>query len=728
MKKPFTTFRVGARTSNLSLAQTRMAAGHLEKMLPGWTFEIRPQSSPGDRDRMLDLRASPDDFFTRDLDEAILRGELDFAMHSAKDMPDPMTQGLDWFWLPWREDPRDCLVLPAGKTLAELPSQPRIGISSERRAAYGQARFPRAQLLPIRGNIEDRLAQLDAGRFDILIMAGAALLRLGLASRIGEWIARSELHTPPGQGALGVSFRVGDARLIRLRSLVVRPVSIVGAGAGHAGLCTADGLAALRTCDVCIHDALLDSALLDETPAGAERIDAGKRAGDRAHAQAETTAWILRHARRGRRVVRLKGGDPGIFGRLAEETEALETLGLPFRVIPGVSSLNAATTGTGMLLTRRSAAPGFCAITARAAGDRPADVSAAARSRLPVVFFMAGNSAAAVTEQLQRDGWNAATPAAAVFGAGTDDERIVSGTLENLDARMAEARLAGAGSGAGSETGGREAPPNPPALLICGDVAGYRFRNDCGALRGKRVLLTFSAALLAQAVQGIREYGGIPVVRPMVRLTPCLDECGWLRQLPRYDWAVLTSPSAVDCLVRMLRQAKVDLRGLPRVLVSGPGTAAQLEVSGLLADAQPTTNLGTEGLLQCARHRLRAGERVLRLRSDRAGAGLAEALRDLGLHVDDVVLYRNEPVCHAAGPPRFDMAVFGSGSEVESLLAQWNRETLAGKVVAAFPGSAGAALATAGVPVAVEASEPVLETCIRELALHEVRRALEEQT
>jgi uroporphyrinogen-III synthase len=205
-----------------------------------------------------------------------------------------------------------------------------------------------------------------------------------------------------------------------------------------------------------------------------------------------------------------------------------------------------------------------------------------------------------------------------------------------------------------------------------------------------------------------------------------MEGLGWLRDLRRYDWGVLTSPSAVDCLMKTLSQTKTDLRGLPRLLVSGTGTAVRLEASGLQADAQPTADFGSAGVLEWVRRNLKAGERVLRLRSDRAGTGLANSLREFGLRVDDVVLYRNEPVCYER-KPRFDMAVFASGSGVESLLAQWGREALTGKVVAAFPGSACAALAKAGIPVDVVATEPTVEACLGDLSLHEVRRSLEEE-
>jgi uroporphyrinogen-III synthase len=334
---------------------------------------------------------------------------------------------------------------------------------------------------------------------------------------------------------------------------------------------------------------------------------------------------------------------------------------------------------------------------------------------------MAGSAAASVVEQLMRDGWASETPAAAVFAAGMDEETSVVGTLSTLASRVSESGIGGAPGGDG------EPSSDLPVLLICGDVAGYRFRWDLGALRGKRVLLTFSEALIECAAHQIRERGGVPVSRPMVRLSPCMEELGWLRDLRQYDWGVLTSPSAVDCLMTTLRQTKTDLRGLPRLLVAGPGTAVRLEASGLQADAQPAADFGSTGLLEWARRNLRAGERVLRLRSDRAGTGLANSLREFGLRVDDVVLYRNEPVGYER-KPRFDMAVFSSGSGVESLLAQWGREALAGKVVAAFPGSACAALAKAVIPVDVVAQEPTVGACLGALALHEVCRSLEEES
>ena len=222
-------FRAGTRKSPLALQQTRTAIALFSEVFPDTRFDPVEISTPGDADRSADLRESPDDFFTRTLDEAVLSGRVDFATHSAKDMPDPVAEGLDWFWLPDAGDRRDGLV---GSLRPKI-----IGVSSDRRAAYAAKRFPNATQLPIRGNIEERIAQVDGGTFDLIIMAGVALQRLGLEKRIAEWIPLEELNPPEAQGVLAVTFRADDERFLRLRSLFVKPVVFVSAGTS-AELCT----------------------------------------------------------------------------------------------------------------------------------------------------------------------------------------------------------------------------------------------------------------------------------------------------------------------------------------------------------------------------------------------------------------------------------------------------------------------------------------------------------
>ena len=183
-------------------------------------------------------------------------------------------------------------------------------------------------------------------------MAAAALNRLKLHSRIHQFIPLEQLSVPEGQGYLAITFRKGDTRFQTLRTLYTPAVTIAGAGVGHRDLCTIATIRALQRCDLCLYDSLMDQRLLDHLPPHAEAIDVGKRCGAHTKEQHEITHLLCEYARRSHRIVRLKGGDPGIFGRLAEETEALEALALPYHVIPGISALQAATTSTGMLLTR----------------------------------------------------------------------------------------------------------------------------------------------------------------------------------------------------------------------------------------------------------------------------------------------------------------------------------------------------------------------------------------
>ena len=612
------TLRCGARDSALSLIQAREALARLAEA-SGWAFDLLPFSSPGDRDLRTDLRQSPGDFFTRDLDDALRAGTIDLAVHSAKDLPPEGTpEGIDWFWLPWREDPRDCLVLRAGVT-----EPARVGVSSARRDAWCAMRFPAAERLTLRGAIPDRLAQLDRGDYDAIVVALAALNRLGLADRVSEAIPLDALTPPSGQGVLAVTFRRGDPTLQALRDLFVKAVRFVGAGVGDAGLCTLAGLRALRAADVVIYDALLDPALLDGLRA--ERLYVGKRSGAHAATQAEITALIGERARRGQRVVRLKGGDPGIFGRLAEETDALAADGIPFRVWPGVSALAAATTPTGILLTRREAARGFRVATPRSEG-----------AACPDVWFMAMGMAAEVAK-----GYPPGTPCAIVRDAGSPACAVWRGTVAEL----------------------RDAPPEAgsPGLLIVGEAARHAFPED-GPLGGMRVWVTGSPDVAARAATAILDLGGRPVVRPLVHFEPTASIK--IRPSKAYNLLVVTSPTAARLL---LRQLASPVQYLPkRLAVTGPGTAEPLAFLNI-DTLMPERDYSARGLLATLPEDL-AGWKILRVRSEEAGPALAQALKARGARVKDLPFYRTLPVPDVEPPPH-DAVFLASASAVRAWAA-----------------------------------------------------------
>jgi uroporphyrinogen III methyltransferase/synthase len=658
--------KAGTRSSPLALIQTEEALLKLGARF-GLAFETVPFSSPGDRDKASDLRASPPDFFTKDLDEALLDGRIDLAVHSAKDMPEQLPDGLDFLWLPWREDPRDVLVLREGAALPGPDAKLRIGVSSARREAYCRMRFPNAELLPIRGNIADRVAQLDAGRFDLLPMAAAGLARLGLQNRISEFVPLSELEPPPGQGVLAISFRKDEEALRKLRLAFVKTVVFAGAGPGPKELLTLASAEALKCCDACLYDSLIDESALSLLPSGAIAVAVGKRKGAHSFKQEDICRLLCDFARQGKAVTRLKGGDPGLFGRLAEETDALSSLGLPFRVIPGVSSLTAATSATGLLLTRRGVSRGFSAFTPRKAnsGDFEA-VSQKERAELPLAVFMGASETAKLCAQLIAEGKAASTPAALVLGAATHEMKILAGSLESLPAK-AEAEAS-----------------QLPGLLVIGEVAAEKHLfGSCGALASKRTLLVCSEILAEKAARAVRQFSGVPIHFNMTELQAQNGAIAKLASFEKIDWLLCSSPSSARILIEGLLKLGCDLRRLPKLLSCGPGTSEEFKKYGLLPDAQAEAPFGGEAILRCAAKHLEKGSRVLRVRSDAAGTSLGDGLQELGMELVDAPIYRSVPVKRERLPD-FAFAFFSSSSEVESFAASFGGGPLAGKKAVAI--------------------------------------------
>ncbi len=695
--------KAGTRPSRLAWVQARSALDRIEELIGNVRFGLQPIASGGDTDRLTDLRVSPPDFFTRELDAAVLNGTVDLAIHSAKDLPDLLPEGIDWFWLPWREEPRDALVLPPGRTLADLPEQPVVGISSDRRALYCSTRFPAAVQKAIRGHIEERIAQLDQGGLDLVIMAAAALHRLNMPHRITEFIPLEQLPVPEGQGSLAMTFRARDERMMTLRSLFMPAVTFAGAGVGHRELCTLATLNALKRCETCLHDSLMDQSLLDILPACAKVIDVGKRCGTHSKQQHETTRLLCAYARQGKRVVRLKGGDPGIFGRLAEETEALEKLGIPFRVIPGISALQAATTGTGMLLTRRDLSRGFVALTPRADGGKIKPCSAEVKSRLPVVYYMAIRAMEPVARELVAEGHAPETPAAIIYNAGGIDEQIIPTTIGELPGH------------------GRDCCISRPGLILVGQNTAFRYHRPSGAFGDRRILLTCSAALQPEAIDLVRDYGGFPLFFPLINL---LRHEHFEYDCSTYDWIVVSSPSAVRIFMELTNTRKIDLRTLPLIMACGCGTAAKFAEHGVWVDAQPETDFSTESLARLAAGILGPNDRVLRLRSDRAGTRLAESLRTTGARVDDAIIYETHPI-HYDELPCFDIVFFASASAVDVFVGQWGTPALHEKEIIAIGRPTAAALERHGILSCIVAREATVQSAIETLAAQAASAALQ---
>ncbi|QSH41822.1 uroporphyrinogen-III synthase [Lentisphaerota bacterium ZTH] len=649
----------GARNSRLSIAQTREAFAQLRRLVPSLKLSIVPMSSPGDRDRETDLRLSDPDFFTRDLDQAVINGNVDCAVHSAKDLPEALAAGLDMLILPWSADPRDVLIVRKGETIMD---DPRIGVSSERRDEYCARRFPEGRRLPVRGNIEHRIEQLDNGKYDVLIMAAAGLKRLGLEDRITEYIPLDEMPVPELQGKLAFTFKTGHPVFTELRKLFVKPVIFAGAGVGSAGNATVDAIKALRECDICLYDALCPHELLDELPPEGEAINVGKRSGMHAATQPEICQMLIDFSRKNKRIVRLKGGDPGIFGRLAEEVTALNEYSLPYKVLPGVSSLSAATTGTGLLLTQRDQARGFIAATPRRAISGGFEWFDDKELRdFPKALFMATGKVEGVIAALKAEGKKDDYPVTVVFDAGSPDLNIVCGSLGSITSK-----LPAAGS---------------PGIILTGVAAKTEnIYAGHGALRRKQVLFAGSGSLLSRAEKAVTRFGGKFHALPMIKLESAGDACKTLEAVDQYEWLVVTSPSCAEILFENIEESGFDLRRLPKLAVCGSGTAAVFKKHGIIPEACPEKNYGGEALIKSLQPQLTAGTKVLRLRSDLATKSLAEKLQLSGAEVTDKVFYCNRQE-KPGRLPEFEVVMFTSSSCVESFVSNYGAAVLNDKKV-----------------------------------------------
>ncbi|MEA3348382.1 MAG: uroporphyrinogen-III C-methyltransferase, partial [Pseudomonadota bacterium] len=264
---------------------------------------------------------------------------------------------------------------------------------------------------------------------------------------------------------------------------------------------TVAGCEALRHCEICLYDALVADSLLAEIPATAKAVYVGKRSGHHSCKQQVISEKLAFYARQGLRVVRLKGGDPGIFGRLAEEVETFDRYSLPYRVVPGVSSLLAATTGTGMFLTRRHISRGFTVLTPRHAQSSgpesdPVYGPYLKRPPRPVVFFMAMARIGELVENLKKRGRSATEAAAVVWGASTSSQEVVRGTLEDIEELI------------------KDRDHELPGLFMVGETTRFSLTKKWSALLGERILLLCQSSVRPQLEADILAYGGQPVAPP----------------------------------------------------------------------------------------------------------------------------------------------------------------------------------------------------------------------
>lgn len=482
-------------------------------------------------------------------------------------------------------------------------------------------------------------------------------------------------------------------------------VWLVGAGPGDPGLLTVKGAQLLGSADVVVYDRLASPALLALAPEGAERVAMGKEPETPGAFQTQINDALVRHALAGKRVVRLKGGDPFVFGRGGEEAEAVRAAGVDYEIVPGITSAIAVPAYAGIPVTHRGVSTSFTVVTGSEDPTKPdssVDWAALAKVSGTLVVLMGWRALPSIVEALVAAGKPANTPAALVSWGTTPRQRTVSGTLADIVDK------------------GKAGGISNPVISVIGPVAGLRERLgwfDQGPLFGMRVLVTRSRQQASALSAALREAGAEPVEVPTIAIEPLtaygvLDDA--LERLSTYGWAVFTSVNAVEAVFARLEAVGRDTRAFAGVKIAamGPATAKALAARGLRADYVPerfTTQDVADGFRAYDVNK----RRVLLPRADIAPRTLPEALAAQGAQVDDVPAYRNVTPDGAAAQARelllegVDALTVASSSAVHNLVSLLDNDVSALRdvAIASIGPETSKAVREAGLQVAVEAAE-----------------------
>ena len=478
-------------------------------------------------------------------------------------------------------------------------------------------------------------------------------------------------------------------------------VYLVGAGPGDPGLLTVRAAEVLRRADVVVHDRLAERSLLDLAPAHAERIDVGKSPGGPIDQEA-INALLVERARAGRMVVRLKGGDPFVFGRGGEEALALSLAGISFEVVPGVTAAVAVPAYAGVPVTHRGLSTSFTVVTghSRHAIDQDTNWDAIAAAGGTIIILMGVAHRAEIAKRLMEGGLAPSTPVAAVRWGTRPQQTALRTTLAELG----------------------DAPMAPPVTIVVGAVAGLDLAwYEARPLFGRRIVVTRARQEASALSARLVELGADAVLLPTIRLVEPADEGAGLRQAATglrqgdYQWVVFTSARAVSPLMAELRDARAF--GPAHVAAIGPGTAEELRRHFVVADLVPD-----EFIAEALVDSFPEGDgRVLLPRAAVARDVLARGLQAKGWTVDVVEAYRTEPDVPSAegldAAAAADAITFTSSSTVTNYLAVAGRSAVPPVVACIGPVTAATAR-EAGLTVDVVAAVHTVDGLIAALVEH----------
>ncbi|KAF5087346.1 Porphobilinogen deaminase [anaerobic digester metagenome] len=743
--------KVGTRGSTLARTQSQWLIDVLAKAHPQVNFEMVIIKTKGDlvQDKPLD-KIGDKGLFTKELEDALLSGEIDMAIHSMKDMPSKLPEGLVLTVPPVREDARDVLLTPHRITaLDELPKGAVVATGSKRRIAQLQKLRPDVEIVGIRGNIDTRIRKMQEQQLDGIILAAAGLKRIGrLEDSAYQTVTLPEnsFIPAPAQGILAVEVRednqtvnelmavisdqntivqmsaersflnalngschipVGafceieaeeitvyglygleDGSRVVTRSIKGAPeeaenlgkqlakacyqavhekpgkVYLAGGGCGDPGLLTVKAKDILTKADVVVYDALVNESFLNDARADAEIIYVGKRAGNHAMRQEDINALLVQKGQEGKLVLRLKGGDPYVFGRGGEEGEDLYDAGVPFEVIPGITSVIGGLAYAGIPITHRDCVSSFHVITGHLksnAYDGSSDLDWPVLGKLKgtIVFLMGVKNLEKICDELVKNGMNPEMPVAVVHRASTPYQRVVTGNLTTIYDIAAEAKI------------------TAPSLIVVGEVVNKRQKLrffDEKPLFGKNIIVTRSREQSSQMVEKITELGGNAIEFPTIKIVP-INEAACdekVKCLKDYSHIIFTSINGVEVFFDSLARCGKDARAFGNLHITaiGEGTKNALLARGLQADFVPDKYVGEElvsGLVPL----LTKDSRVLIPRSKNARIYVVEELSKI-CPVDEVQSYETIREDHATVDPlamlnnkEIDYITFTSSTTVE---------------------------------------------------------------
>lgn len=494
--------------------------------------------------------------------------------------------------------------------------------------------------------------------------------------------------------------------------MAVGKVWLVGAGPGDPGLLTVKGARAIARCDALVYDYLASEAIVDLAPPGCEKIYVGKKAGAHTVAQNEITGLIVALGLAGRRVVRLKGGDVFVFARGGEEAQALRAAGVPFEIVPGITSAIAVPAYAGIPLTYRGRNTSFSISTGHEnprTGSSSLDFAKLTNPAQTIVFLMAMANLGAIVDELRKNGMPGDKPVAIVREGTKPTQETLVATLDTIVAEVERTRFAA------------------PAVVVVGDVVNEResirwFDNT--PLFGKRVLVTRAAAQADDVCARLVELGAEPIVAPTIAIGPPDDRLAAREAIDRvrdYAWVIFTSRNGVEAFFDRLAERGRDARAIgdANVAAIGPQTAAALAERGVRADFVPARFVNeavADGMLE----RTRPGDAILLFRAQEARDVLPQALRAAGRVVADIAAYKTQTVIDAelgAKAALADILTFTSASTVTGFLANVPDagSACAGKVIACIGPITAAAARQAGLNVTVVADEFTIDGLMRAL-------------